>query len=96
MQHDRQWARSAQRELRTLLNEWDPIGVHDPSDPEPWPNDEYDCMLGPLLTRLLRGEGKTEVGLYLRTELEDHFGLPPWLVTTEVLDRIFAWWGLAR
>jgi hypothetical protein len=96
MQHDRRWAKSAQRDLRGLLNEWDPAGIHDPSDDEPWPDDEYDCLLGRLLTRLLRGDGRADVAQFLRQELEDHFGLPSWLVTTSFIDRLFTWWESAR
>ncbi len=56
--------------LRRLLDEWDPIGV---ADEVP---DEYDCMLAPLLQRLRSGAGRTEIGEFLRHELEHHFGLP--------------------
>jgi hypothetical protein len=36
--------------LRRLLWEWDPIGVSDVA-----PDDEYDCLIPPLLDRLRRG-----------------------------------------
>jgi hypothetical protein len=39
----------AQDNLRYLLNEWDPIGVAD------LVQDEYDCLIGPILSRLTRG-----------------------------------------
>ena len=41
----------AQRELRELLNEWDPIGVFDLADVDQgsWPVDEYDCIREPLI-----------------------------------------------
>ncbi|MFJ3969573.1 hypothetical protein ACIPYR_15670 [Streptomyces parvus] len=60
-----------EKNLRQLLNEWDPIGV---ADAVP---DEYDCMLAPLLWRLRRGADKTEIAAFLRTELVEHFGLTP-------------------
>lgn len=91
MEHDAAWARKAQRELRTLLNEWDPIGVFDPEDGS-GPDDEYDCIRDPLMSHLLRGDSRYEVAEFLRDELTGHFGLEPWLVTTNVIDRIFAWW----
>ena len=61
-------------ELRALLNEWDPIGVYDPLTD--FPPDEYDCMEGPLMSRLRRGESAEEIASYLTTELREHFGLP--------------------
>lgn len=95
MQHDADWARRAQRELRVLLNEWDPIGVFDPEDENDnssGPVDEYDCIRDPLISHLLRGDSRYEVAKFLRDELTGHFGLEPWLVTTNVIDRIFDWW----
>jgi len=37
-----------QDELRYLLNRWDPIGIYD--EVLNYPPDEYDCLIGPLLT----------------------------------------------
>lgn len=98
MQHDADWARRAQGELRGLLNEWDPIGVFDPDDEDDGsgPVDEYDCIRDPLLSHLLRGDSRHEVAGFLRDELTGHFGLEPWLVTTNVIDRIFDWWESVR
>ena len=62
--------RSAQ--LRALLCEWDPIGVMSYPD---WPRDEYDCLLGPLLTLLDAEASKEEISRYLRKEIDEHFGL---------------------
>ena len=63
--------RSAQ--LRELLCEWDPIGVMGNPD---CPRDEYDRLIGPLLTLLQSGAGEAEIAGYLRREIVDHFGLP--------------------
>ncbi|MCC3281093.1 MULTISPECIES: hypothetical protein [Arthrobacter] len=94
MQHDAVWARRTQRELRDLLNQWDPIGVFDPDDEDDGsgPVDEYDCIRDPLISHLLRGDTRYEIAGFLRDELTDHLGLEPWLVTTNVIDRIFDWW----
>jgi hypothetical protein len=74
--------------LRRLLNEWDPIGVASVVE------DEYDCMLSPLLQRLRDGAGPREIGHFLRRELEDHFGLPPVPGEPEaVAVRVVAWWS---
>jgi hypothetical protein len=77
--------------LRRLLNEWDPIGVADDVQ------DEYDCMLAPLLQRLRSGADRTEIGAFLRDELEDHFGLDPrWLRPEDMAARVIVWWSSAE
>ncbi|MFF2546597.1 hypothetical protein ACFVUY_29135 [Kitasatospora sp. NPDC058063] len=77
--------------LRQLLNEWDPIGVADEVQ------DEYDCMLAPLLQRLRGGADRTEIGEFLRHELEDHFGLTPLPSEPEATAaRLMSWWTAAR
>ena len=43
-------------------------------DPD-WPRDEYDCLMGPLLTLLDSGASKEEIARYLRKEIDEHFGL---------------------
>lgn len=76
--------------LRHLLNEWDPIGVADAVQ------DEYDCMLVPLLQRLRRGADQAEIGEFLRHELEDHFGLTPLPSEPEAIAaRVMSWWTAA-
>jgi hypothetical protein len=86
----RPWNTSAEGELRRLLNEWDPIGVADDVQ------DEYDCMLAPLLQQLGSGAGRTEIGEFLRHELEDHFGLDPvGLRPDAVAARVVDWWTSA-
>ncbi|WP_343035899.1 hypothetical protein [Streptomyces cyaneogriseus] len=78
------------RDLRCLLNEWDPVGV---ADAVP---DEYDCMLAPLLGRLHGGAGQEEIAAFLRYELEDHFGLDALGVRCDaVAARVTAWWACA-
>ncbi|MBF9072846.1 hypothetical protein [Streptacidiphilus fuscans] len=76
--------------LRHLLNEWDPIGVADAVQ------DEYDCMLAPLLQRLRRGTDEAEIDEFLRHELEDHFGLTPLPSEPEgMATRVMSWWTAA-
>jgi hypothetical protein len=98
VEHDAAWAKRAQANLRALLNEWDPIGVFDPGDDpdESGPVDEYDCIRDPLLSHLLRGDSRYEIAGFLRDELTEHFGLEPWLVTTDLIDRIFDWWDSVK
>ncbi|MET9887531.1 hypothetical protein ABZZ20_31205 [Streptomyces sp. NPDC006430] len=73
--------------LRDLLNEWDPIGVADDVQ------DEYDCMVAPLLQQLRSGADRTAIGEFLRHELEDHFGLDPMGLRPDVMAvRVIDWW----
>jgi hypothetical protein len=62
--------RRRERALRALLNEWDPIGVALDG-----PEDEYDCLIAPVLQRLKDGVPAAELTAFLATQLEEHFGL---------------------
>jgi len=82
--------------LRVVLNAWDPIGVYQPSAPgEPdsidWPEDEYDCLRSPLVSRLESGASRLEIADFLRNELHDHFGVTA-PITDDLLDGLFEWW----
>jgi hypothetical protein len=59
-------------ELRDLFCDWDPLSVM--VDPE-WPRDEYDCLIGPVLSRLTQGASEAEIADYLRKEFNEHFGV---------------------
>lgn len=78
-----------QQNLRYLLNRWDFLGVAGIVD------DEYDCMIAPLLSRLMEGAGRAEIAEYLWYELQDHFGLgdPTPYGTDQMADRLVAWWA---
>jgi hypothetical protein len=78
--------RTKQRELRALLNDWNPIGVGG------LPDDEYDCFLR-LVGDLHRGSSEAEVALYLREQLAEHFGLDPDHSQPEAFARrVFDWY----
>lgn len=51
--------------------EWDPIGVAGIDEAQ----DEYDCMISPLLRLLFDGADKGALLDWIRTERVDHFGL---------------------
>ncbi|MFC9437113.1 hypothetical protein [Nocardia sp. NPDC057030] len=79
--------------LRYLLNQWDPIGVADVVE------DEYDCLIGPILTRLGAGAGAAVVSEFLWGELENHFGLSPYhhrdhYGVDSLANRLVAWWAV--
>lgn len=82
------------RGLQGLLNEWDPIGV---APGLGGPEDEYDCMLGPVLTLLSGGSDEREIASFLRAELSGHFGLDPNYAQPErFAGRVLAWWSIER
>lgn len=64
---DKRALREQSRGLRALLNEWDPIAGS--------PNDEYDCLLWPILRMLLDDASVDTLASFLSTELRDHFGV---------------------
>ncbi|MFC9082709.1 hypothetical protein ACFTY7_38060 [Streptomyces sp. NPDC057062] len=76
----------AQRKLRDLLNEWDPIGVAD------LVQDEYDCLISPILSRLTHGAGRAEMSEFLGRELTQHFGLSHPYDVDRMAERLTAWW----
>ncbi|OLE87725.1 MAG: hypothetical protein AUG08_11080 [Acidobacteria bacterium 13_1_20CM_2_55_15] len=56
------------------MHDWDPIGVmRDPN----WPRDEYEWLVGPLLTLLESGATEAEIGSRLRKEIVEYLGLSP-------------------
>jgi hypothetical protein len=89
---DHGWLADLTSELRYLLNRWDPIGVYDADLDRP--PDEYDCLIGPILTRLARGDSRASFSEYLWYQLKDHFGLDPVAHGTDaVADRLQAWYA---
>jgi hypothetical protein len=86
---NRERTRELSAELRTLLLAWDPIGVGGAPEAE----DEYDCLISPLLRRLHDNGNPNEIGGFLIDELSTHFGLRP----NKKRERAFAqelvtWW----
>jgi len=67
----RQQLRIRYRELRDLVNAWDPVGLIATGAPL----DEYDCIVGPVLRRLEEHQSASMIAAYLSTEFDDHFGV---------------------
>ena len=63
--------RRLKRELRVRLLEWDPLGVGD----NPHAQDEYDCLISPLMHRLSDGRSERDIADWLIEELTNHFGM---------------------
>lgn len=76
-----------------MLNRWDPIAIYD--EALNFPPDEYDCLIGPLITRLARDESRANLSEYLWNQIEDHFGLDPVRCGTDLFaDRLLAWYAV--
>jgi hypothetical protein len=60
-------------QLRARLLSWDPIGVA----ASPQAQDEYDCLISPLMHRLSDGVSAAELGAWLIEEMREHFGITP-------------------
>ncbi len=61
------------RELLELVNEWDPAGLLAVGAP----GDEYECLAGPLLSRLVHGATSSELAGWLNSHVAEHFGVVP-------------------
>ena len=59
-------------QLRELMCDWDPLGIMDHANA---PRDEYDCLIGPLLTQLASSASEADIAKYLRNQIVHHFGL---------------------
>jgi hypothetical protein len=82
---------AAHRELRALLNEWDPIGVA--SEVE----DEYDSLIPYLYKRLQRGAREQQLLAFLTEELVERFGLEPRPeADRRVAAELVSWWDERR
>src|SRR5947207_10725404 len=89
---NRERTRALVPQLRSRLLAWDPIGVAD----APEAQDEYDCLISPLMHQLSDGASAAEVGDWLIEEMLEHFGLTP----NEARERALAadlrlWWNQA-
>ena len=78
------------RAVRTLLLDWDAIGVAD----VPEAADEYDCLIEPLLGHLQGGADAVFLRDWIARERVDHFGLTPDMGADRALaDALVAWWS---
>jgi hypothetical protein len=59
-------------ELRVLVNEWDPLDLTKTRAPE----DEYDCLVAPLLGRLEAHTSVHEIAAFLDQAMREYFGVP--------------------
>ena len=69
--------------IRSVLLAWDPIGAGTPDD-------EYDCLIWPVVRRLESGADAAELAAWLREEMAVHFGLDSPSGTDEAAERLRA------
>lgn len=82
--------RRLRRSMRPLLLRWDPIGVQGVPEAE----DEYDCLISPLLHLLEGGAGAGELQEFLGHERATHFELSPQPHDDALLaEALVAWWA---
>ncbi len=87
MRIEKQELRKRWAELRTLVNEWDPIGLIEAGAPV----DEYECIVGPLLRQLEEGTTERQIAEYLSHELTEHFSVRV-VETAEFTARAKSWY----
>jgi hypothetical protein len=96
----RGWYKARQRELREIMWEWDPLGIMGVAD------DEYDCLIDPVLSALSRGiDAPADLKAVLGQELlhMGDLGYSGSLAEREsqsaalepIVQRIAAWWRSA-
>lgn len=80
--------KKAQKELRKILNEWDFLALGKSEN-----DDEYDCIMNPILSLLQKGTSKTTIQIFIQKELQDHFNTN--IADDELkslIDKISQWW----
>jgi hypothetical protein len=72
------------REIRVRIWAWDPIGLARLGAPE----DEYDCLVGPVTGALREGLPADVLASRLGGQVLAHFGSQPWEIEAFVADLI--------
>ena len=86
----RDQVRTQMREHGLLVNEWDPAALVSAGAPA----DEYECLVGPLLSRVSEGLSPFELGEWLRVHVTDHFGSCE--NTEQFARRVIDWYRVAH
>ena len=72
--------------LLDLIDAWDPVGLLKTGAPK----DEYDCLVGPILSQLKGGATPKQLTAWLHSHIAEHFGVP----STDAgafAERVCAW-----
>lgn len=67
---DKKEAKQIMNEVREIVREWDVLGVADIA-----PEDEYDCLVGPLTSLVAKGASRDELRAFMEKDMNGHFGL---------------------
>jgi hypothetical protein len=70
-----------------LVNDWDFLRVM----PLGFPKDEYDCIVGSLLSKLQQGASEEEIAKFVDQELRNHYGLREPSGIPEFSRRVVRW-----
>ena len=90
MRLSKEQSRTRWRELRELVNEWDPIGLISMGCPE----DEYECLLDLLMRQLEASHKPKLIAQDLFTHISNHFGLSPdKRKTLKFVEKASAWFS---
>jgi hypothetical protein len=79
------------REMRDLINRWDPVGLLAAGAPA----DEYECLVGPILSHLGRGATALELTRWLDSHITAHFGRVP-ADSAHFTEKACAWYEQYR
>ncbi len=75
--------------MRRRLNAWASAGSHAPAEQ---PDDEWDCLLGPVVNLLGHHRPADEIAARISAELRDHYGLEPGGDDVHFASELRAWW----
>ena len=78
-------------ELAGMLQEWDPIGVYEGEEQNPFPG-EYDDLVMPIMSALRTPAGRQSLADGLKKLLRDDYGLGNVDDTDVFASKVSAWW----
>jgi len=77
--------------LIKILNEWDFLGI---SRINPEINNEYNCLLDPILNSLYSQATKEEMNNIISLSISNHFGV---MITSKelnpLIEKVYGWWN---
>ena len=87
MELSKEQSRRRWKELRETVNNWDPVGLIELGAPE----DEYECLVGQLMSLLELDTQPTGIADFLNYEIPHHFGVFLTKDANEFAARISRW-----
>ena len=77
--------------LKRILSDWDFLGI---SKINPEIEDEYNCLLDPILNSLYSHATKEEMNKMISLSISNHFGVK--LSNSELnslIEKVYGWWN---